>query len=98
MERQRGGVNRLNTDPATQGKNFTNIAGCLDKQPAALPPDFTDFPGLLAAVPLGERTMREEIKKGRIPAIRMPGGRRLIFHMPSVERALLRFQQGGIPE
>jgi hypothetical protein len=70
----------------------------LAKKPAALPPNFTDFPGLLAAVPLGERTVREEIKKGRIPAIRMPGGRRLIFHLPSVERALLRFQKGGIPE
>ena len=61
-----------------------------------LPIGFTDFEGLLAAVPLGERTLREEIKIGRIPCIRLPGGRRLIFHLPSVERALLRFQRGGI--
>lgn len=61
-----------------------------------LPPNFTDFEGLMAAVPLGPRTLREEIKKGRIPTIRLPGGRRLLFHLPSVERALLRFQRGGI--
>jgi len=61
-----------------------------------LPAGITDFVGLCAAVPLSERTLREEIKKGRIPAIRLPGGRRLLFHMPSVEKALLRFQRGGI--
>jgi len=71
------------------------IAGNSQGQPA-LPPNFTDFTGLLAAVPLSERTLRAEIKRGRIPAIRLPGGRRLIFHIPSVERALLRFQRGGI--
>ena len=71
------------------------IAGHSQGQPG-LPPNFTDFAGLLAAVPLSERTLRAEIKRGRIPAIRLPGGRRLIFHIPSVERALLRFQRGGI--
>jgi len=62
------------------------------------PPGFIDFRALLIAVPLGERTLREEIKRKRIPAIRMPGGRRLLFHLPSVEKALLRFQEGGIVE
>jgi hypothetical protein len=89
-------VNILKADPATQGNNSTDQTGCPAKQPILLPPNFTDFTGLLLAVPLGERTLREEIKKGHIPAIRMPGGRRLLFHMPSVERALLRFQRGGI--
>jgi len=62
----------------------------------SLPPGFTDFAGLLAVVPLSERTLRAEIKKGRLPAIRLPGGRRLIFHLISVEKSLLRFQRGGI--
>jgi hypothetical protein len=61
-----------------------------------LPLGFTDFDGLRAAVPLSERTLRSEIKKGRLPAIRMPGGRRLLFHLPSIEKSLLRFQRGGI--
>lgn len=54
-----------------------------------------DLAGLAARVPLGERTLREEIKKRRIPSIRLPGGRRLLFHWPSVEAALLRYQRGG---
>jgi len=66
-----------------------------DRKP---PRGFLDFAGLLAALPLGERTARAEIKKGRIPAIRLPNGRRLLFHWPSVEKSLLRFQRGGIEE
>ena len=62
----------------------------------SLPPGFLDFDGLLAVVPLGARTLRAEIKKGRLPVIRLPGGRRLLFHLPSVEAALIRFQRGGI--
>jgi len=60
--------------------------------------DFYGFDGLCAAVPLSPRTLRALIKQGLIPHIRMKGGRRLIFHGPSVNRALLRFQKGGIPE
>lgn len=62
------------------------------------PPGFTDFAGLLAIVPLSERTLRAEIKKGRLPAIRLPGGRRLIFHLASIEKSLLRYQRGGIAQ
>lgn len=89
-------MNTNNADPATQGTLTVDQAKCLTKPQIPLPPRFTDFPGLAAAVPLGERTLREEIKKGHLPAIKMPGGRRLLFHMPSVELALLRFQRGGI--
>lgn len=62
------------------------------------PPGFYDFPGLCALVPLSPRTLRNLIHQGLIPHIRMKGGRRLLFHGPSVERALLRFQKGGIPD
>jgi hypothetical protein len=73
-----------------------NPANAAPPKPNNLTKDLTDFSGLMAVVPLSARTLRSEIKKGRIPAIRLPGGRRLLFHLPSVERALLRFQQGGI--
>jgi hypothetical protein len=63
-----------------------------------LPGGFFGFPKLCADVPLSPRTLRELIKQGLIPHIRMKGGRRLLFHGPSVERALLRFQKGGIPD
>lgn len=78
------------------GEIAEKLAKSLSPVKNPLPPNFTDFDGLMAAVPLGPRTLREEIKKGRIPTIRLPGGRRLLFHLPSVERALLRFQRGGI--
>ena len=64
-----------------------------------LPPGFWDFRGLMAQVPLGERTLRTLIKNKILPAIR-PGikGRRLLFHPDSVTKALLRFQIGGIED
>lgn len=61
-----------------------------------LPSGITDFDGLAAAVPFSERTLRAKIKAGVIPVIRLPGSRRLLFHLPSVEKSLLRFQRGGI--
>ena len=72
------------------------LAGPILNEKPPIPAGFIDFAGLLANVPLGERTLRSEIKKGHLPAIRLPGGRRLLFHLPSVEAALLRFQRGGI--
>jgi hypothetical protein len=70
-----------------------------DANPAeknTLPTGFLDFRRLLDFVPLGERTLRDLIKRGIIPHIRVKGGRRLLFHTESVERALVRFQRGGI--
>ena len=69
-------------------------AGSVHKN--AIPPGFVGFDALAAAVPLSARTLREQIKRGQIPTIRLPGGRRLLFHLPSVEKSLLRFQRGGI--
>ena len=67
-------------------------SGCKNQ----LSPSFTDFDGLLKIVPLGARTVRERIKRGQIPSILLPGGRRRLFHIASVEKAMLRFQTGGI--
>ena len=62
------------------------------------PPGFWDFRALTANVPLGERTLREYIKRKILPCIRVSGGRRILFHPESVTKALLRYQQGGITE
>lgn len=59
---------------------------------------FFGFQQLCSEVPLSPRTLRQLIKDEILPAIRVKGGRRLIFHGPSVERALLRFQKGGLPD
>ena len=90
----------LNKTQATtdNGTKLNNLAA-ESPQPTAspsLPQGITDFPGLVKAVPLSPRSLRTGIKEGIIPVIRLPGGRRLLFHLPSVEKALLRFQRGGM--
>jgi hypothetical protein len=62
--------------------------------PAKTP--FCDFAALVRHLPMyGERTLRELVKRKIIPSVRPPGSRKLAFHIPSVEAALLRFQRGG---
>ena len=57
---------------------------------------FTDFAGLVRHLPAyGPRTLRALVKRRVIPCVRPPGTRKLNFHLPSVEAALLRYQQGG---
>jgi hypothetical protein len=56
---------------------------------------FWDFPRLCQEVPLGARTLRDAIKKGWLPAIRLPSGRRLLFDPASIRSALLRLQTGN---
>ena len=90
---------RLSCDVNTENDIYLPDPG----HPAALvatqlPSGFTDFLGLKKIVPFGARTLRTLIKKGIIPHIRVKGGRRLLFHIASVEKALLRFQKGGICE
>lgn len=58
-------------------------------------PKFIDFAELSRHVPLCERSLREAIRRGRIPSIRLPGSRRVMFHWDSVQEALLRLQRGA---
>ncbi len=65
------------------------------KSPAPTP--FCDFPALVCHFPMyGERTLRQLVKDRIIPVCRPPKSRKLAFHLPSCEAALLRFQRGGI--
>ncbi len=82
--------------PATQGNQRAESPTPRNPQPSTRLEGFLDVPALLARLPISERTLREEIKRRRIPVIRLPGSRRLLFDWPSVQRSLLRFQQGGI--
>jgi hypothetical protein len=54
---------------SAQDTEKTSSAKPNDKKP--VPAGFLDFAGLIANVPLGERTLRAEIKKGHLPAIRL---------------------------
>jgi predicted DNA-binding transcriptional regulator AlpA len=49
---------------------------------------------LLARLPISRRTLFNWRTTGKIPCVRL-GGRRILFHWPSVEAALLRHQRGG---
>jgi predicted DNA-binding transcriptional regulator AlpA len=57
-------------------------------------PCFIDEKQLLARLPISRRTLFNWRTTGKIPCVRL-GGRRILFHWPSVEAALLRYQRGG---
>jgi predicted DNA-binding transcriptional regulator AlpA len=54
---------------------------------------FIDEKQLLAKLPISRRTLFNWRTTGKIPSVRL-GGRRILFHWPSVEAALLRQQKG----
>ena len=55
---------------------------------------FIDEKQLLARVPVSRRTLYHWRETGKIPYVNL-GGRRVLFHWPSVEQALLRYQRGA---
>jgi predicted site-specific integrase-resolvase len=55
---------------------------------------FIDEKQLLARLPVSRRTLFNWRTTGKIPCVRL-GGRRILFHWPSIEAALLRHQRGG---
>jgi hypothetical protein len=64
------------------------------KQTPAGEGGFIDEKQLLARLPISRRTLFSWRMTGKIPSVRL-GGRRILFHWPSVEAALLRYQRGG---
>jgi hypothetical protein len=81
-------------NPADTAEN-QGAAAALPQEQSAPNPKFIDFAELSRQVPLCERSLREAIRRGRIPSIRLPGARRVMFHWDSVQEALLRLQRGG---
>ena len=59
------------------------------------PATFLSLEELLPRLPVCERSAREWTRRGLLPSIKLPGSRRVLYHWPSVERALLRLQRGG---
>jgi hypothetical protein len=55
---------------------------------------FIDEKELLKRLPVSRRTLFSWRTTGKIPFVRL-GGRRVLFHWPSIEAALLRMQTGG---
>ncbi len=68
-------------------------------QPSTVPSPspFVDFKGLVAHVPYRPRVLRDLVQQGVLPSIRVGSGRKkLMFHLPSCDRALLAHQVGGV--
>jgi predicted site-specific integrase-resolvase len=55
---------------------------------------FIDQTELLRRLPISRRTLFNWRFSGKIPYVNV-GGRRVLFHWPSVEAALLRHQRGA---
>jgi predicted DNA-binding transcriptional regulator AlpA len=71
---------------------------CMGSEPNQTPSSeagFIDQKQLLARLPISRRTLFNWRTSGTIPCVRL-GGRRILFHWPSVEAALLRYQRGGV--
>ncbi|MGO8767053.1 MAG: helix-turn-helix transcriptional regulator [Limisphaerales bacterium] len=69
-----------------------------NENPATVQPSveagFINEKQLLSRLPVSRRTLFNWRNSGKIPCVRL-GGRRILFHWPSVEAALLRHQRGG---
>ena len=69
-------------------------AHCMDRESDRAPSSAAGFLNqkqLLARLPISRRTLFNWRTTGKIPCVRL-GGRRILFHWPSVEAALLRHQ------
>jgi hypothetical protein len=73
-------------------RNAGTCAG--QKQTPSGEAGFINEKQLLARLPVSRRTLFSWRMTGKIPCVRL-GGRRILFHWPSVEAALLRYQRGG---
>ena len=80
----------IRTPPANAGAPDTNIRAEQNQTPAG-EAGFIDEKQLLARLPISRRTLFNWRTTGKIPCVRL-GGRRILFHWPSVEAALLRHQ------
>jgi hypothetical protein len=56
---------------------------------------FIDEPEFLSRVPICRRSLKNWREQGKIPFVKI--GRRVLYHWPSCEAALLRQQKGATP-
>lgn len=83
-------------DNAETATETTKLAAS-NKLQSCQPPEseskvFLDETELLARLPVCRRTIHNWIKAGKLPVVKI--GRRILFHWPTVEAALLRHQRG----
>ena len=85
----------INMYNETQNKIDTSKPNSeMDKAPSA-GSEFINEKELLKLLPVSRRSLFNWRTTGKIPSVRL-GGRRVLFHWPSIEAALLRKQIGGV--
>ena len=93
MNSENGFQSAIRTPPASA--DIRNIGTCAKQnQTSAVETGFINQKQLLSRLPISRRTLFNWRKTGKIPCVRL-GGSRILFHWPSVEAALLRYQRGG---
>ena len=83
----------IRTPPASADVRESGIRAEQNQLPTG-EPGFLDQKQLLVRLPISRRTLFNWRMSGKIPSVRLGGGR-ILFHWPSVEAALLRHQRGG---
>jgi len=83
------------TPPASPDMRETGIRAKQSQAPAG-ETAFIDEKELLNRLPVCRRTLTSWRKRGRIPFVKLPGSRRVLYHWQSIEAALLRMQQNGV--
>lgn len=61
----------------------------------SLPNEVVGIKEIMPLVGVCERHLRELVKRGVIPVIRLPYTSKLLFHVPTVRAAVLRYQTGA---
>jgi len=81
----------------TETQQQSNQSKSKSEHDAARPGEsnFINEKELLKRLPVSRRTLFSWRMTGKIPSVRL-GGRRVLFHWPSVEATMLRWQKGGV--
>ena len=106
MRDSKGGNKPLTQDESQSGSEVPLTAATvralveelLRQHTTAPKSEIIGFDEVVARLPLSARSLRSEIHKGRIPHIRLPGARRLLFDWPAVLRSLNRFSHGVVED
>jgi hypothetical protein len=85
-------------DTGTAPKRTTSAPLAAEQTPHTPPPvaEIIGEDEALRRIPVARRTWYGWRARGIVPYIRPPGTKRVLYHWPSVEAALLRMQRGGV--
>ena len=78
---------------APAGETATSTAQTTGAGERSEPAGFVNESVILGQIPVCRRTLKNWRDQGKIPFLKI--GKRVLYHLPSLEAALLRFQRGG---